>query len=133
MAHVVLNQIQNKCEWVKKINDLLIDRKTDIVLRKGEVNTFAHSFRFITFKFTGNDQQLKEEQQQYANETVELIDKMAVIDVIIDRKLMVAQKYYRFLSQNPLGKFIPKGKTFNGRSFQDYEEEFLLYYNMLQR
>lgn len=43
-----------------------------------------------------------------------------------------SQRYVNFMMENPLRKFIPEKKLFNGLSYQEYEREFLLYYNMLK-
>lgn len=36
-----------------------------------------------------------------------------------------------FLIDNPLRLFVPAAHTFNGRGYADYEQEYLMWYNML--
>lgn len=45
--------------------------------------------------------------------------------------LDTVQKYVKFKWQNPLKKYIPLSKSFNGHNYYDYEREFLMYYNMI--
>lgn len=42
-------------------------------------------------------------------------------------------RYIKFINENPLRKYIPKHKLFNGQSYQVYETEFMMYYKMINQ
>lgn len=39
--------------------------------------------------------------------------------------------YYNFVLANPLRKYVPPKKLFNGRNYREYESEYLMYYRMI--
>lgn len=61
----------------------------------------------------------------------EITDKINVICSKTTQILNDVGRFYKFLLDNPLEKYIPKGRLFNGRNYYDYEREFTMYYNMI--
>lgn len=61
----------------------------------------------------------------------ELLHQIKLGSVKIKYTLDEANKYYNFLLSNPLKKFIPETKLFNGRTYAEYEAQYLVYFRML--
>lgn len=61
----------------------------------------------------------------------EILDETQRIGQINKAVLQRLQKYMDFLKENPLRKYIPKSRLFNGRCYQEYEDEFMMYYNII--
>lgn len=72
---------------------------------------------------------MKSTQQEQLDE---LTDKISVIVSKTAQVLDDVGRHLKFLVDNPLEKFIPKGKLFNGRNYYDYAREFSMYYNMVE-
>lgn len=78
-----------------------------------------------------DEEQLAKMKCRQIEEITEIIDETTHIAQIRDVCLQRLGKYMEFLKTNPLRKYIPKSRLFNGRSYQEYEEEFMLYYNIV--
>ncbi|XP_053676529.1 augmin complex subunit dgt5 [Anopheles nili] len=61
----------------------------------------------------------------------EMLDKIDAITSCTRQMLERARTYYNFVLANNLRKYVPATKLFNGRSFQEYENEYLMYYRMI--
>ncbi|XP_017002726.2 augmin complex subunit dgt5 [Drosophila takahashii] len=75
-----------------------------------------------------HDLRLKASRQH--EEIDQLLDNLMAIGVKTQRQLEKAERIYQFLLKNPLSRFVPPGKRYNNASFEDYENEFNLYYRM---
>ncbi|XP_062550929.1 augmin complex subunit dgt5 [Armigeres subalbatus] len=56
------------------------------------------------------------------------------IEAIASNTQQVVEKgrvYYNFVLANPLRKYVPSKKLFNGRNYREYESEYLMYYRMI--
>lgn len=58
---------------------------------------------------------------------------MGAICSNIHRILENYQRYRQFIDDNPITKYIPQSETFNGKTYQTYEREFMMYYKMIQK
>ncbi|KAH8348588.1 hypothetical protein KR084_008826 [Drosophila pseudotakahashii] len=75
-----------------------------------------------------HDLRLKASRQH--EEIDQLLDNLMAIGVRTQLQLEKAERIYRFLLKNPLSRFVPPDKRYNNASFEDYENEFNLYYRM---
>lgn len=78
-----------------------------------------------------NTTELKEQSRSNNEAINEFIDKISRINVSTQGLLRKTRKYLNFAMKNPLRKFIPADKKFNGRTYIDYEAEFMVYYRMI--
>lgn len=69
-------------------------------------------------------------KDQHLDYLTEVFDKTAAICKTNRQTLRSIVNQIEFMSNNPLPKFIPKTKLFNGRNYQDYENEYMMYYNI---
>lgn len=63
----------------------------------------------------------------------ELCDDTAAILSNTERVFRNIDRYMNFINENPLSKWVPKTETFNGKTYQQYEQEFMMYYNMIEK
>lgn len=75
---------------------------------------------------------LSQMKSKQIEELTETTDKINAICSKTTQVLNDVGRYFKFLVDNPLEKYIPKGKLFNGRTYYDYEREFTMYYNMIE-
>lgn len=73
---------------------------------------------------------MKLKQKQIEN-VAEIMDKTTMICSNTKEILNNIERYYKFMKENPMRKYVPKTKLFDGLTYYDYEREFLLYYNMI--
>lgn len=78
-----------------------------------------------------NSDALKEQSRSNNEAINEFIDKISRINVSTKGLLRKTRKHLDFSMKNPLRKFIPATKKFNGRTYIDYEAEFMVYYRMI--
>lgn len=67
------------------------------------------------------------------NELAQTSDEISAICSNSRQVFRAIDRYVQFIAENPMGQHIPVTDTFNGKSYQDYEREFLMYYNMLEK
>ncbi|KAH8271599.1 hypothetical protein KR018_010789, partial [Drosophila ironensis] len=60
----------------------------------------------------------------------QLLDNLLAIGVKTRLQLEKTERFYHFLLDNPLRRYVPPGRRFNNGNFGDYENEFNLYYRM---
>lgn len=72
-------------------------------------------------------------QSQQNDTLAEMTDETSAICANIHRIIHNIERYKQFINENPLGKWIPKEETFNGKTYQEYEREFMMYYKMIQK
>lgn len=83
----------------------------------------------ISEKSTAND--LKQLRSAEHNRLVELRDKCDVMVGLVQKKLQLADRLCCFLVENSLRSFIPASKLFNGRSYQEYENEYMANFDIV--
>lgn len=83
--------------------------------------------------FSVDEAKLKLQQSQQNDTLAEMIDEISAICANIHRTFHNIQRYIQFINENPLSKWIPKRETFNGKTYQEYEREFMMYYKMLKQ
>lgn len=72
-------------------------------------------------------------KRQQDDEIAELCDKTAAICANANHTLSNIRDYINLFKNNPLAKFIPNTKLVEGKSYQEYEREFMMYYNMIKK
>lgn len=63
----------------------------------------------------------------------ELTDDTSAIVANIHKIFKDIDRYINFIEENPLRKWVPKTETFNGKTYEEYERQYMMYYKMLQR
>jgi hypothetical protein len=67
------------------------------------------------------------------NEAItELLDQIGQITITSGQTIDRLRKYYNFLVTNPLRNYVPLSKLFNGRTYREYEAEYMMYYRILK-
>ncbi|XP_059613999.1 uncharacterized protein LOC132260090 [Phlebotomus argentipes] len=51
----------------------------------------------------------------------------------VREKLNDTEKHFNFLMDNPMRKYVPSAKKFNGHTYQEYETEFMLHYRETEK
>lgn len=73
------------------------------------------------------------QQSQQNDSLAEVTDETSAICTNIYRTFENIERTTKFISENPLSKWVPKKETFNGKTYQEYEREFMMYYKMIQK
>lgn len=86
----------------------------------------------ILIPFSVDEAKLAHIKRHQDEEIAELSDRTTAIYANISHTLSNVREYLNLFKNNPLAKFIPSTKLVDGMSYQDYEREYLMYYNMVQ-
>uniref|UniRef100_A0A1Q3FX32 Uncharacterized protein n=1 Tax=Culex tarsalis TaxID=7177 RepID=A0A1Q3FX32_CULTA len=73
-------------------------------------------------------------RQLWAANHERICEQLDEIDAISGNTRQIIEKsrvYYNFVRANPLRKYVPPKKLFNGRNYREYESEYLMYYRMI--
>lgn len=73
-------------------------------------------------------------RQLWAANHERICEQLDEIDAISGNTRQIIEKsriYYNFVLANPLRKYVPPKKLFNGRNYREYEGEYLMYYRMI--
>ncbi|KAH8369927.1 hypothetical protein KR093_001482 [Drosophila rubida] len=73
---------------------------------------------------------LKLKARRQHEEIVQLLDNIKALGVKGQLQLQKVKRIYQFALDNPLHKYVPSKRTFNGACFADFESEFNLYYRI---
>ena len=76
--------------------------------------------------------QLKKRHDANRESIAELLDEIAKTNCITMKFLKEMGILYQYLLTNPLKRFIPVSRKFDGKSFKEYENIFSLYYKMVK-
>lgn len=63
----------------------------------------------------------------------ELTDETSAICANIHEIFRNIEGYINYINENPLRKWVPKTEMFNGKTYEDYEREYMMYYKMIQK
>lgn len=83
--------------------------------------------------FLVDEAKLSTKKNQQNESLAELTDETFAICANIKRIFCTIDRYMKFIKENPLSKFVPKTDIFNGKTYQEYEREFLMYYKMIEK
>ncbi|KXJ83175.1 hypothetical protein RP20_CCG008415 [Aedes albopictus] len=59
------------------------------------------------------------------------LDEIEAIATNTQQVIEKGRVYYNFVVANPLRRYVPPKKLFNGRNYREYESEYLMYYRMI--
>lgn len=94
-------------------------------------------FRFpifiIIFDLLVDESKLNMQKNQQNDALSEITDETVAICANIHRIFHNIERYVKFINENPLSKMIPTTESFNGKTYQEYEREFMMYYKMIQK
>ncbi|XP_315747.4 augmin complex subunit dgt5 [Anopheles gambiae] len=76
-------------------------------------------------------EQLEQRWKSNHGKICELLDKIETLTNSSRQTMDRVRLYYNFALANNLRKFVPPTKLFNGRSYREYENEYLMYYRMI--
>lgn len=62
----------------------------------------------------------------------ELLDEISKTNVQTKSFLREMEVLYQYLLANPLKKFVPSSRKFDGKTYKEYENDFNLYYKMIK-
>lgn len=113
------------------INPYQMSTQFYIKLRCNHIKNCRIKKEFLSFSV--DESKLTFQKNQQNDALAEITDETAAICSNIHRIYRDIDRYNRFNSTNPLSKFVPKTETFNGKTYQDYEREFMMYYKMIQK
>lgn len=74
------------------------------------------------------------EQQRYDQHSrlAELRDKCDRLTGVVQQKQQLTDRLFAFLLDNSLRMFVSTTRTFNGRTYQDYENEYITHHNIVE-
>lgn len=61
----------------------------------------------------------------------EQLDEIDAVSSNTEQVIEKSRAYYKFVLANALRKYVPPKKLFNGRNYREYENEYLMYYRMI--
>lgn len=73
------------------------------------------------------------QRNQLNDALAELSDETSALFANTNRIFDNIQRYFHYIYDNPLSKFMSTTETFNGKTYQEYEREFMMYYKMIQK
>lgn len=79
-----------------------------------------------------NYDNLLKQRDENSKEISTMIDEISKLNVAIKVNLNTINSLYKFALENPLRKFIPKTKKVDGKPYEYYEKEYMLYYQMIK-
>ncbi|XP_031625479.1 augmin complex subunit dgt5 [Contarinia nasturtii] len=80
-----------------------------------------------------DESKLCTQKNQQNDALSEITDEASAICANIHRIYRNIERYINFINENPLRKWIPATETFNGKTYHEYEREFMMYYKMVQK
>lgn len=80
-----------------------------------------------------DESKLTAQKKQQDASLAEVTDETGAICANVHRIFENIQRYIQFINENPLRKYISSTEKFNGKTYQDYEREFMMYYKMIQK
>lgn len=130
-----LEQIAYDHNWLATMKKSAKDIPCSIELPNGKririlFTNILSSLKFIHFSV--DETKLAHIKRQQDEEIAELCDRTTAVFANICHTLSNVRDYLNLFKNNPLAKFIPNTKLVDGMSYQDYEREYLMYYNMVQ-
>lgn len=75
---------------------------------------------------------LEKQRESNRNTILELLENITKTNVVTRSVLRESNLLYKYACDNPLKKFVPINKKFEGKTFREYENEFNLYYKMFK-
>lgn len=87
---------------------------------------FSSSFSIV------NESELIAKNSENYERISELLDIIPSLHGTTTRILENVDNYFEYLLNNPLRKYVPPSKLFNGKTYKEYENEYTLYYRMLK-
>ncbi|GAB0100782.1 hypothetical protein DMENIID0001_168690 [Sergentomyia squamirostris] len=75
--------------------------------------------------------ELKKRVIKMENSLKSLAAETKLVGKVTADELTKAESYFSFLMENPLKKFVPTTKKFNGHTYQEYETEFDIHYRQI--
>lgn len=134
--NAALEQLQAEYNWLQKQRKLLADVIIHEKVPTGEWTTIGQNSKSREIdsdsEISVDAVKLNELRIAQKEQLTEVTDKISVICSKTTQTLNDVGRFYKFLVDNPLEKFIPKKKLFNGRTYYDYEREFSMYYKMIE-
>lgn len=80
-----------------------------------------------------NYDELQKQRDKNCEDITIMFDEISRFNVSIQSNLRNIKLLYNFALENPLKKFVPKSKKFDGKSYESYEKEYMLYYKMIKK
>lgn len=141
-----IQKLQTQIDWVTKMDivdkaltlpDNLPEGKYMFILFRSSLKQ-PRCLDFSTYlisisSLSVDEPKLKMLQSQQNDVLAEMTDETSAICANTHRIIHNIERYKQFINENPLGKWIPKTETFNGKTYPEYEREFMMYYQMIQK
>lgn len=70
-------------------------------------------------------------KNQQTDTLAKLTDETSAIFANIHEIFCDVDRSLNFIKENPLRKWVPKSESFNGKSYEEYEREYMMYYKMI--
>lgn len=135
-----IKQLQSQIMWLKHFETLAEEKLINSdCLPEGMFidvlilySLFKRSF-YHFFNISVDKDKLTLMKNQQNDALAELTDDTSAIIANIHEIFYDVDRYINFIKENPLRKWVPKSESFNGKSYDDYEREYMMYYKMIQR
>ncbi|XP_058463709.1 augmin complex subunit dgt5 [Malaya genurostris] len=78
-----------------------------------------------------DDQHYRELWAANHEKICEQLDEIEAVSFNTRQVIRKSRNYYSFVLANALRKYVPPNKLFNGRNYREYENEYMMYYRMI--
>ncbi|KAH8261204.1 hypothetical protein KR044_005115 [Drosophila immigrans] len=129
-----LQEVKQRILWASAIAALPSDVKLNLKPLIGKLIlatlSLALPFHFRRMFSTVDPHDLKLKARRQREEIEQLLDSFKALGAKSRVQLQKINRIFKFALENPLHKYVPPKRTFNGACFADYEAEFNLYYRI---
>ncbi|XP_053688265.1 augmin complex subunit dgt5 [Sabethes cyaneus] len=95
------------------------------------VKSFQQDIRPELDTVTVDDDQYRQLWQANHEKICEYLDETEALLGNAQQVIEKSRTYYNFVLANALRKYVPPEKLFNGRNYREYENEYMMYYRMI--
>lgn len=79
-----------------------------------------------------DEKSLEQQRHDQLSRLAEMRDQCDLLTGVVQQKQQATDRLFAFMLDNSLRMFIPATKTFNGRTYQDYENEYVTHHNIVE-
>lgn len=84
-------------------------------------------------KITVDQRKLKSNVDEQNQKLAEVFDKINTVFLKNSQILKSASRIYKFVEENPLKKYVPKSRRYKNLPYEEYENEFIMYYRICKK
>lgn len=136
-AKGLIREIRNATMFHTTLNEICNDIQFDkVMITEGNLINCIYTINCFKFYFSSILVDVNELNRKFSDQREilrELIDQINIVNDLTKDSFNKAFSYFKFITQNPLRKYVPSSVKFDGCNYQTLENEFLLYYRILKK